>query len=91
MQIKKLVWASVKRRFKGISKCNFVIDCVCYFSCRLCNIPEKKPEKPKNHRLVAKAFKRRKRKDFRRGRLSFSYGSDRDDPLGKCSRDITHR
>ena len=50
---------------------------------RLCNIPEKKPEKLKKQRMVVKGFKRKKRKDLRRGRLSFSYGTDLDDPLGK--------
>ena len=52
------------------------------FFFRLCNKPEKKPAEIKKHRMVAKAFKKKKKKNLKKGRLSFSYGSDREDPLG---------
>ena len=55
------------------------------FSYRCCvDPPEKKnPEKIREKRLVAKAFKKKLRRDLKKGRLSFSYGNDKDDPLGK--------
>ena len=56
------------------------------FSSRCCvDPPEKKnPEKIREKRLVAKAFKKKLRRDLKKGRLSFSYGNDKDDPLGKA-------
>ena len=46
--------------------------------------PEKKdPDKIREKRLLAKAFRKKLRRDLKKGRLSFSYGKDKDDPLGE--------
>ncbi|KAL3891615.1 hypothetical protein ACJMK2_003870 [Sinanodonta woodiana] len=43
-------------------------------------IPSSKPVKMKKHKLIAKAFERRQ--EMNNGRLSISFGSTHDDPLG---------
>ncbi|OWF38858.1 smoothened homolog [Mizuhopecten yessoensis] len=42
--------------------------------------PSNKPVKMKKHKMIAKAFERRK--DMNNGRMSISFGSTHDDPLG---------
>ncbi|XP_060582294.1 protein smoothened-like isoform X2 [Ruditapes philippinarum] len=47
---------------------------------RLCNKPSNRPQKLRKHRMVARAFKRQKKRSNER--LSISYGTDHDDPVG---------
>jgi len=50
------------------------------FVFRICKKPSNKPVKLKKHKMIAKAFERRK--DINNGRLSISFASTHDDPLG---------
>jgi hypothetical protein len=52
------------------------------FSCRVFRKPSNKPIKLKKHKVIAKAFE--KRKELNNGRLSISFASTHDDPLGKA-------
>lgn len=68
---------------KGI-KCNFfkVLYSVSYlFCCRVFRKPSNRPVKLKKHKVIAKAFE--KRKELNNGRLSISFASTHEDPLGK--------
>ncbi|XP_052085456.1 smoothened homolog [Mytilus californianus] len=47
---------------------------------KIFNRPSSKPVKLKKHKMIARAFERRK--DINNGRLSISFGSTHDDPLG---------
>ena len=50
---------------------------------RLCRLPNNDPVKIRKHEVIAQAFK--KRRDMNMGRLSLSFASTHDDPLGKKS------
>lgn len=45
--------------------------------------PSNRPVKLKKHKVIAKAFE--KRKELNNGRLSISFASTHEDPLGKTS------
>lgn len=58
-----------------------IILSVILFCCRVFRKPSNRPVKLKKHKVIAKAFE--KRKELNNGRLSISFASTHEDPLGK--------
>lgn len=54
-----------------------------FFLFRVFRKPSNRPVKLKKHKVIAKAFE--KRKELNNGRLSISFASTHEDPLGKTT------